>query len=307
MFDHLFENKFDYDKEVLGKFFLVVSINYRNEVPYHNFNHAFEVTQKIYTILSTCKHGFTLLESVALFVSGICHDLDHRGLTNKFNNEQSTILATLNQDATMEHHHFRMTIGLLTHGKTNFLINWPAPRYSALISAIKFCILSTDLPTGRSHSTELMKMYEGDGPIEFQWECQEKRRLLMSVVMSISDFHCSFLKWDDYRTILDPLLQEFWIQGDLEKSMGRQIEAMLDRKQATNVPQIQVDFFNFLSLPIATFFSRIFPEAGETLVANCKALIENWKVCDGFQDYEEQFLTSTSGVSSNMELRSEIL
>ena len=29
MFDHLFENKFDYDKEVLGKFFLVVSINYR--------------------------------------------------------------------------------------------------------------------------------------------------------------------------------------------------------------------------------------------------------------------------------------
>ena len=73
-----------------------------------------KTTQKIYVILETFGHGFTLVESVALFLAGICHDLDHRGLTNKFNNEQSTLLASLHADATMEHHHFRMTVGLLS-------------------------------------------------------------------------------------------------------------------------------------------------------------------------------------------------
>jgi len=304
MFDRLFEKKFDYDKQILGKFFLVVSINYRNEVPYHNFNHAFEVTQKIFTILICCMHGFTLLECVALFLSAICHDIDHRGLTNKFNNDQSTLLASLHQDATMEHHHFRMTIGLLTHGETNFLMNWPARRYSELISCIKFCILSTDLPTGRNHSLELMNMYEGDAKIDFEWNCKEKRRLLMSVLMSIADFHISYLSWSDYREILEPLLQEFWAQGELEERMGRKIEAAFDRKEAKNVPKMQCDFLSFLPLPLATFLARIFEDCGKTIVDNIKALIHGWKKGDGFLDYETHLLTKTT--SSKLALRKDI-
>merc|ERR1712142_1064195 len=151
MFNRLFETKFDYEIDVLAKFFLVVAINYRHDVAYHNFNHAFEVTQKIYVTLIGCCHGFTLLESVALFLAAICHDLDHRGLNNKFNNDQNTLMANLHQEATMEHHHFRMTLAILTHGKTNFLINWPSSRYQELLICIKHCILSTDVPTGRVH------------------------------------------------------------------------------------------------------------------------------------------------------------
>ena len=62
------------------------------------------------------------------------------------------------------------------------------------------------------------------------------------VFSQLADFHMSYLLWKDYRIILDPLLQEFWAQGDLEKSMGREIDKMLDRKQAKSVPEIQVFF-----------------------------------------------------------------
>jgi len=284
MFNELFSARFDYDRDILAKFFLVVAINYRNEVPYHNFNHAFEVTQKIYAILKRLKHGFTLLESVAMFIAAICHDLDHRGLTNKFNNDQQTLLANLYASATMEHHHFVFAVGILTHRSTNFLVNWPPSMYQELIRLIKYNILDTDLPTGCRRITELKTIYPGEDPIQFEWESKEKRQLLMGITLGIADFHMSYLSWDDYRVILELLLQEFWAQGDLEKSLGKEVERFLDRKACSEVPELQIGFLTNLAIPKAALFTRIFPEA-QILVENGEAIIKSWKESDDLPDF----------------------
>jgi len=297
MFNRLFEDKFDYNKDVLSKFFQAVAMNYRSEVDYHNFHHAFEVAQTIFAILETCRHGFTLVESVALFLAGICHDLDHRGLTNKFNNEQSTQLAKLHADATMEHHHFRMTVGLLTNGNTNFLMSWPNWGYTELLTCIKYNILSTDLPSGRNHLQELQELYPNDEKITFRWSDDHHRELLMSVVMSIADFHMSYYDWEDYRIVLDPMLNEFWAQGDLETRMGRsiKIDPIFDRGEIQHVPKFQIGFLANISLPYAQFFARIFGRA-KIMVDNCKFNIEKW----GTETYQARGsrTTTVSGEST---------
>lgn len=56
--------------------------------PYHNWLHAFSVTHFAYLLIHnlrlTERGALTHLEALALIVSSMCHDLDHRGTTNSF-------------------------------------------------------------------------------------------------------------------------------------------------------------------------------------------------------------------------------
>lgn len=56
--------------------------------PYHNWLHAFSVTHFAFLLLQNLKlverNVLTSLEALALLVSSMCHDLDHRGTTNSF-------------------------------------------------------------------------------------------------------------------------------------------------------------------------------------------------------------------------------
>ena len=69
----------------LSRFVIMVKKGYRNP-PYHNWMHAFSVTHFCYTLYKNC-NGLRLLselELLALFVSCLCHDIDHRGTNNAF-------------------------------------------------------------------------------------------------------------------------------------------------------------------------------------------------------------------------------
>ena len=50
---------------------------------------------------------------LAMFIGGLCHDLDHRGFNNKFMIDIGSPLAAIYSTSTMEHHHFNMAINIL--------------------------------------------------------------------------------------------------------------------------------------------------------------------------------------------------
>ena len=65
---------------------LTVKKNYR-DVTYHNWRHAFNVTQTMFLMLKEnreFKNNFSDEEKFAMVVGCLCHDLDHRGLNNIF-------------------------------------------------------------------------------------------------------------------------------------------------------------------------------------------------------------------------------
>ncbi|EKX51051.1 hypothetical protein GUITHDRAFT_102975 [Guillardia theta CCMP2712] len=54
--------------------------------PYHNFHHAFDVTQTFYALLhitNVIEEISELLQFACLF-SALCHDLEHLGVNNNF-------------------------------------------------------------------------------------------------------------------------------------------------------------------------------------------------------------------------------
>lgn len=52
------------------------------------------------------------LEALALLVSCLCHDIDHRGTTNSFQQQSNSVLASLysSEGSVMERHHLSQTL-----------------------------------------------------------------------------------------------------------------------------------------------------------------------------------------------------
>lgn len=73
--------------------------------PYHSFIHAFDVTQTLFTLLTTFGAVATLqlttLETVAIMIASVCHDIEHPGVNNKFLVANNHKLALLYNDRSV--------------------------------------------------------------------------------------------------------------------------------------------------------------------------------------------------------------
>ena len=123
------------------RFLLRVQENYRNN-PFHNFRHAFCVTQMMYVLI----HGCRLQESLSkrdicvLLTACICHDLDHPGYNNTYQINARTELAVrsdqvlpsvsvtvlsyrYNDMSPLENHHCAVSFKILSSPECNIFAN----------------------------------------------------------------------------------------------------------------------------------------------------------------------------------------
>ena len=112
--------QFQIPYKVLCRWILSVKKNYR-PVKYHNWRHALNVCQTMFTILKTGKMDRFMndLEIFGLLVACLCHDLDHRGTNNAFQTKMDSPLALLYSPSTMEHHHFDQCVMILSSEGNN--------------------------------------------------------------------------------------------------------------------------------------------------------------------------------------------
>uniref|UniRef100_A0A8C6U2R9 Phosphodiesterase n=1 Tax=Neogobius melanostomus TaxID=47308 RepID=A0A8C6U2R9_9GOBI len=96
MFEDMgFINTYKMDLHTLTRFCLMVKKGYRDP-PYHNWTHAFSVSHFCYLMYKNLGLANYLedIEILALFVSCLCHDLDHRGTNNSFQVASSFLFTT---------------------------------------------------------------------------------------------------------------------------------------------------------------------------------------------------------------------
>lgn len=131
---------------VLCRWILSVRKNYR-PVKYHNWRHALNVCQTMFTVLRTGKMDRFMdeLEIFGLLVACLCHDLDHRGTNNAFQSKVVSPLAILYSTSTMEHHHFDQCVMILNSVGNNIFQNLSTDDYRRVMKVVEKAILSTDL------------------------------------------------------------------------------------------------------------------------------------------------------------------
>ncbi|XP_069003916.1 cGMP-dependent 3',5'-cyclic phosphodiesterase isoform X1 [Embiotoca jacksoni] len=274
MFEDMgFINTYKIDLHTLARFCLMVKKGYRDP-PYHNWMHAFSVSHFCYLLYKNLRLSNYLqdIEILALFVSCMCHDLDHRGTNNSFQVDSQSVLAALysSEGSVMERHHFAQAIAILnTHG-CNIFEKFSRKDYQRMLDLMRDIILATDLAHHLRIFKDLQKMAD-DG---YNPKSRNHRSMLLCLLMTSCDLSDQTKGWKTTRKIAELIYKEFFSQGDLEKAMGNRPSEMMDREKAY-IPELQISFMEHIAMPIYKLLSELFPGATE-LYERVAANREQW-------------------------------
>eukprot|EP00727_Mastigamoeba_balamuthi_P002427 m51a1_g12181 hypothetical protein (975) ;mRNA; r:293-4272 len=254
----LFE-EFHIDQSVLVNLLHELSKSY-NTVPYHNFSHAVDVTQFIYLMLRSSEKLAAVLgklEILALFISALCHDVDHGGLNNAFQVNAQTPLALLfSNTSVMETYHCSRSIAILSNDSFNILAGLNEADRQAVWGYVIPTILSTDMAM---HFSVLAELEAGIKTGKFTCTTVEQKKLMLKVLIKCGDISnvCRpfplALKW---ATIL---LNEFFRQGEIERSKGMKISPFMDPSSVV-MSQMQLGFLKSIAFPMFEMLDRFVPD-----------------------------------------------
>ncbi|XP_072118636.1 cGMP-dependent 3',5'-cyclic phosphodiesterase isoform X2 [Mobula birostris] len=287
---------FKVDLKTLARFCLMVQKGYRDP-PYHNWTHAFSVTHFCYLLYKNLPVAEYLLdlEILALFVSCMCHDLDHRGTNNSFQVASKSVLAALysSEGSVMERHHFAQAIAILNTEGCNIFESFSRKDYQKMLDLMRDIILATDMAHHIEILPELQEMVKA-----YDKENMDHHTLLLNLMMTTCDLNDQTKGWKTTIKTAELIYKEFFSQGDLEKAMGNRPLEMMDREKAY-VPELQINFMEHICMPTYKLLMDIFPQA-EPLYQQVKANRDQWvKVSSKF---------SFTGLpsSSNLDFLTEI-
>ncbi|XP_073517181.1 cGMP-dependent 3',5'-cyclic phosphodiesterase isoform X1 [Phyllobates terribilis] len=262
MFEDMgFISNYKIDRMTLIRFCLMVKKGYRDP-PYHNWMHAFSVSHFCYLLYKNLEliNYLEDIEIFALFVSCMCHDLDHRGTNNSFQVASKSVLAALysSEGSVMERHHFAQAIAILNSQGCNIFEQFSRKDYQRMLDLMREIILATDLAHHLRIFKELQKMAT-DG---YDPKNKHHHDLLLCLLMTSCDLSDQTKGWKTTRKIAELIYKEFFSQGDLEKAMGNRPSEMMDREKAY-IPELQISFMEHIAMPIYKLLKDLFPLSAE--------------------------------------------
>ncbi|XP_065920046.1 cAMP and cAMP-inhibited cGMP 3',5'-cyclic phosphodiesterase 10A-like [Dysidea avara] len=262
---------FRFSKDQLMNFILSVRRSY-HDIPYHNWDHGICVAHTIYTILKHSQGIFTELESVALLVAGICHDLEHPGQTNAFMVQSGDPLAVLYSSSPLEYHHFNQACLILSQ-KQNDIFCYIESEKPKIYEVMEGAILATDLAVYSKNNEQLKGLLTNGG---YDIKKSNHRSLVRAVLMSTSDLSAGSLPWDQHYKKVQCLFEEFYIQGDREKEEGRTPLPLMDRSKSKAVPKMEVFFLSNIYMPCCDAITKVMP-AALPLLRGAQKNLAQWK------------------------------
>uniref|UniRef100_A0A8C5D6I3 Phosphodiesterase n=1 Tax=Gouania willdenowi TaxID=441366 RepID=A0A8C5D6I3_GOUWI len=250
-----FLTAFHMEPEVLQNFLFEVYCHYNN-IPFHNFQHGFCVTQMMYGLiwLTDLKNKLGPMDLLIMMTSALCHDLDHPGYNNVYQiNARTDLALRYNDISPLENHHCAVAFGILAKAECNILKSLSNEQYKLIRAGMIKCILATDM----SRHNEILNKFKVIQPV-FNFTNQEHKEVLMKIMVKVSDISNEARPMEVAEPWLDCLLQEFFNQSDTEKLKGLPVTPFMDRDQVSK-PSSQTGFIRFVLLPLFTELTKLFP------------------------------------------------
>ncbi|XP_042345491.1 dual 3',5'-cyclic-AMP and -GMP phosphodiesterase 11A [Plectropomus leopardus] len=286
--------KFKIDYEVLCRWLLTVRKNYRT-VAYHNWRHAFNVSQCMFIMITTASFQDVLsdAEILALMVGCLCHDLDHRGTNNAFQAKTGSALALLyGTSATLEHHHFNHAVMILQSEGHNIFANLCSKEYSHMMQLLKQAILSTDLTL---HFERRTKFFECVLSGEFSWTDEGHREVLRSMLMTGCDLGAVTRPWKISKQVAELVTSEFFEQGDRERSeLKLTPAAIFDRNRKDELPVLQLEWIDGICKPLYQALLKLNRKL-QPMVDEIEANRNKWQeLCSSYQETRRASVSNRS-------------
>ncbi|CAH2076980.1 unnamed protein product, partial [Iphiclides podalirius] len=275
MFDDLgLIKKFNLNRVKLARFILHVKKGYR-DVPYHNWLHAFSVTQWAYAALVNydlvAKGYLNDLQALMYLIACLVHDLDHRGTTSRFQIVGQTPLAALYSSAgsVLERHHAAQAACLLNTQDCDVLAPLPRAQYDRALLLLRDNVLATDLANFFRNLDEYKSIAS-----DFQPSKRAHSQALRALLMNAADLSDQLKEWAVVKSTAAAVLTEYFKQGEMEKSRGGAALSIMDRDKCF-IPELEKEFLVTTCVPLYDILARIIPKAQPCLKV-LESHIEKW-------------------------------
>jgi hypothetical protein len=279
----------DINIEKLEKFSHLIQEGYIKTVLYHNDLHATDLCQTLYCWITKAEvkaHlDLSVLDLFGLYTSAIIHDFKHPGYTNAFHSNNLTDLAlTYNDKSVLENMHISEAFKILMRPDCNFIENFSMTEFKELRKRIIECVLATDMIHHAKIITQLKtkatmleidngsnidKLVNPDTKTYF-----EDRQEILNLMIHLGDLSHNSKSFEISQTWTNLLYEEFYKQGDHERSLNVPISMFCDRHNS-NIPKAQIGFIKGIVIPSFDVLVNFFPKLSYT-VDNLEDNIEHW-------------------------------
>uniref|UniRef100_A0A452Q9D2 Phosphodiesterase n=1 Tax=Ursus americanus TaxID=9643 RepID=A0A452Q9D2_URSAM len=283
---------FQMKHEVLCRWILSVKKNYRKNVAYHNWRHAFNTAQCMFAALKAGKiqSRLTDLETLALLIAALSHDLDHRGVNNSYIQRSEHPLAQLYCHSIMEHHHFDQCLMILNSPGNQILSGLSIEEYKTTLKMIKQAILATDLALYIKRRGEFFELIKKN---QFNLEDPHHKELFLAMLMTACDLSAITKPWPIQQRIAELVATEFFDQGDRErKELNIEPADLMNREKKNKIPSMQVGFIDAICLQLYEALTHV-SEDCFPLLDGCRKNRQKWQALA-----EQQEKTLINGESS---------
>lgn len=272
----------------LKRFILVVrSCMFDN--PYHNWYHAIDVTQTVYSLAITAGMTKQLgdIEVFALIISGLCHDLEHPGVNNPFLVASRSDLATLYNDrSVLENHHCCRAFQLMLHSEIQLLSEFTNAEYVSFRAVVLNNILATDMARHGEYTTKLKRLTDPATPPD---DRKIDKQFEMEIIIKCADTSNVLKPFNVAKKWAMRVTDEFFLQGDREKACGMPLTPMCDRTCQGRVA-LQKGFVDFVIGPYYKLVGAAFPALSEVF-----GLM--WENRESWNSYDDRMLGEELGSS----------
>lgn len=291
------------EQGVFVAFINAVSMGYSpsSKAPYHNWNHAVDVTHCVFRILNMCATEWFMssFERFAMVASAMCHDLAHCGFNNPFLVETKHELAMrYNDQSPLENMHCAKFFELVNQPQFAIFSFLDKQQFKEVRQICIEAILHTDNVHHFPMVKEMQMLYEMHSDVfdlarALYWSEQvefpakeiidifcdpEKKKLIRNLILHTADISNPMKPWLICRKWAMCVIEEFFLQGDKEKEMGIPVQPLNDRDKV-NIPYSQIGFVEFFVVPLSLSTVRLLPPLAsvlDDLMVNVMQWFEEW-------------------------------
>ncbi|KAL3665653.1 hypothetical protein V7S43_009088 [Phytophthora oleae] len=272
------------NKGTLANFLHFLDIGYHRN-PYHNNCHAADVVSSVEYLISVMDNGYlqdllTYQEVFAAIVAAAIHDFRHPGKNNNFMIKSgSDLTIEFSDSSVLERMHLAEAFFLAKDPLFNIFVGFSPGQYSEVRKAIVEMVLSTDLTVHLqlvgSLKTALISQEDA--------EVEHSPMLLMKIVIKCADVGHSSKALKLHARWSDLIIEEFFLQGDDEHTLGMDISPFMNRN-SENSARNQVGFFEFIVLPFFEVVAEaVFRPEFKTILDQAHQNYKLWKKADNMQ------------------------
>jgi len=269
-------------ESAITKFFQKIDGKYKSDALYHGSAHAVDVMSTMTWFLQheSMQGKTNPLESFMSLVASAIHDVGHMGRNNGFYTKTMHSLAIqYNDKSVLENMHLATSFEVMKeHEECNWFNLLLENSKGYVRKGLIDMVLATD-PAGHAkhvkHFAELvqelledkdaMSPSKGRAAAEKQKTLDDKL-LLLGTLLHAADVSNPTKPQHMMLGWTCRLLQEFWAQGDEERSLGFPISPLCDRESGMEtIAKGQLGFVNFLILPFYKTITNLIPETVEAM------------------------------------------